>query len=69
MDAKACLNTPETVMSANLRIEQGDQLLAARVILRVVVTLVLLFEFLKFLSGKNLYLLTRHRCYSDLQSR
>jgi len=56
-------------MSANLRIEQGDQLLAARVILRVVVTLVLLFEFLKFLSGKNLYLLTRHRCYSDLQSR
>lgn len=54
MYAKACLNTAETVVSANLCIEQGDQLLPARVILRVVVALVLLFEFLEFVSRKNL---------------
>ena len=54
MDAKACLNASQTVMTDNLCIEQRDQFLPAREILCVVVALVLLFEFLEFVSRKNL---------------
>ena len=54
MDSKACLNASQTVMTGNLRIEQRDYLLPAREILCVVVALVLLFEFLEFVSRKNL---------------
>jgi hypothetical protein len=62
MGAKAGLNTAQTDMTDNLRIEQGDQLLPAREILCLVVALVLLFEFLEFVSRKNLWQLTQHRC-------
>jgi len=52
MDAKACLNASQTVMTDNLCIEQGDQLLPASVIHCVMVALALLFEFLEFVSRR-----------------
>ncbi len=54
IDTKACLNGSQTVMTDNLCIEQGDQLLPAIEIRGVVVTLVRLFKFLEFLSRKKL---------------
>jgi len=52
MNPKAGLDAPETVVTSDLGEQQRDELVPASEILRIVVALVLCFEFLEFVSRK-----------------
>ncbi|ANT65412.1 hypothetical protein Ptc2401_01676 [Prosthecochloris sp. CIB 2401] len=61
MHAETGFDASEAIMTTDLREQQRNELLPARVILRVAVALVLVFELLEFVSRKNLEQLSQNR--------